>query len=197
MADNTGLDLDVPEITVLDTSGVGLNKDLDYIGSSTLKQHKSTGKYLGNTDSKNELRRRLFGKGNNKILQGFPEDKEYLKTGTQINEQTLYTGNVSVYEQPDAIFDQDDYQKRIRFDRLKNARLEAMCNWKQSDVKGMKKGAYIKDIQAQNDQILQVIDKNDLEKIEVYTDRYPLLKIRKHIQKFGIFISISCNKIIT
>ena len=61
----------------------------------------------------------------------------------------------------------------------------------------MKKGAYIKDIQAQNDQILQVIDKNDLEKIEVYTDRYPLLKIRKYIQKFGIFISISCNKIIT
>lgn len=72
-----------------------------------------------------------------------------------------------------------------------------MCNWKQGDHRGFKKGAYIKDVQAQNDQILQVIEKSDMEKIEVYTDRFPLLKIRKLVLRFAIFISMTCHKIIS
>jgi hypothetical protein len=39
-----------------------------------------------------------------------------------------------------------DYAKRLKFEELKRTRLEAMCHWKQKDVKGIKKNHYIKEI---------------------------------------------------
>lgn len=183
MADNNGLDLEPPELTVMDTSGVGLHKDLDYLAKADFMLDEGFNeKQTRKVDSKTDLRRRLFGgNGKNKIQAGTHLDKEYIKPGTQINDQTLYTGNVTIYDQPDTLLDQSDYDKRLKFEKLKRARLEAMCYWKQGDHKGFKKGAYIKDVQGQNAQILQVIDKDDLEMLEVYADRFPLLKIRKQI----------------
>ena len=71
-----------------------------------------------------------------------------------------------------------------------------MCSWKLKDIKGIKKNAYIKEIQKKNDQILSVTDKNDLEKLEVMTDRFPLLKLRKSIHKFLILVNMVSKTII-
>jgi hypothetical protein len=43
----------------------------------------------------------------------------------------------------------------------------------------MKKNAYIKQIQKRNNQILKISEKTELEKLDVYTDRFPLLTVRK------------------
>ena len=83
-----------------------------------------------------------------------------------------------------------DYNKRLRFEQLKNTRIESLCKWKQKDVKGIKKNAYIKEIQKKNDQILTVADKTELERLEVYTDRFPILHFRKQLTKLLIFIHL-------
>lgn len=62
---------------------------------------------------------------------------------------------------------------------MKHTHLEALLQWKQKDFKGLKKNAYIKEVQKKNDKILTVAEKDSLEKLEVYTDRFPLLKLRK------------------
>ena len=49
-------------------------------------------------------------------------------------------------ELPETPLFEIDYAKRLRFEELKKTRLEAMCNWKQKDVKGIKKNHYIKEI---------------------------------------------------
>jgi hypothetical protein len=71
-----------------------------------------------------------------------------------------------------------------------------MCHWKQKDTKGLKKGAYIKEIQKKNSQILKITEKTDLEKLDVYTDRFPLLILRKSILRFIILIQLTCLFII-
>jgi len=81
-----------------------------------------------------------------------------------------------------------DYAKRLRFEELKKDRNDAMVHWKNKDVKGIKKNQYIKDIQRKNDKILTVVDKNSLEKREVYTDRFPLLNFRNRISKVCILV---------
>jgi uncharacterized protein YktB (UPF0637 family) len=91
----------------------------------------------------------------------------------------VYNDNLGDMEFPETPMDSLDYSKRLRFEELKKSRLLAMQQWKQKDFKGLKKNAYIKEIQKKNDKILTVAEKNDLEKLEVYTDRFPLLKLRK------------------
>lgn len=71
-----------------------------------------------------------------------------------------------------------------------------MCQWKQKDTKGLKKGAYIKEIQKKNSQILKITEKNDLEKLDVYTDRFPLLILRKSILRVIILVQMTCYFII-
>ena len=72
-----------------------------------------------------------------------------------------------------------------------------MCKWKQKDTKGIKKNAYIKDLQKKNEKILSVADKDDLEKLEVMTDRFPLLKLRKAIYKFFVLLNMISKAIIS
>lgn len=88
-----------------------------------------------------------------------------------------------------------DYQKRLRFSQLHNLKREEMCNWKRKDIKGIKKNTYIKEIMKKNDKILTVAEKNDLEKLEVYTDRFPLLELRKSLNKIRILIHMVCWQI--
>ena len=71
-----------------------------------------------------------------------------------------------------------------------------MCHWKQKDVKGMKKNVYIKEVQKKNERILSVTAKDELEQLEVMTDRFPLLELRKAIMKFVIFVNMLCKYII-
>jgi hypothetical protein len=89
-----------------------------------------------------------------------------------------------------------DYIKRLKFEQLKQTRLEAMCKWKQKDSKGHKKNAYIKQIQKRNNQILKISDKSELEKLDVYTDRFPMLGMRKSIKRFLLNIKLVCSIII-
>jgi len=42
-----------------------------------------------------------------------------------------------------------------------------------------------------------VAEKNDLEQLEVYTDRFPLLRLRKQIRKILILINMIASAIIT
>jgi len=97
---------------------------------------------------------------------------------------------VSELEYPETGLNSIDYNKRLRFEQLKSTRIESLCKWKQNDVKGIKKNAYIKEIQKKNESILTVTDKSALEKLEVYTDRFPLLHFRKQGRKLMIFIHL-------
>lgn len=97
---------------------------------------------------------------------------------------------------PDHALNEHDFRKRLRFEELKNTKLEEMCNWKQKDIKGIKKSSYIKEIQRKNEGILTVTQKDELEKLEVYRDRFPLLGLRKTLQKMRIIIHLDANAII-
>ena len=44
--------------------------------------------------------------------------------------------------------------------------------------------------------LLSVTDKDDLEKLEVMTDRFPLLKLRKSIYRSFILLNMVCKTII-
>ena len=61
----------------------------------------------------------------------------------------------------------------------------------------MKKAAYIKDIQSKNSQILKIEEKDDLEKLNVYTDRFPLLSVRKAILRVVTLIQMTSFMIIS
>jgi hypothetical protein len=67
-----------------------------------------------------------------------------VKPWNQVHVHAAYEGSVAYDEQPLTKLAADDYEKRLRFEELKRMRLEAMCRWKQKDVKGTKKNAYIK-----------------------------------------------------
>ena len=119
-----------------------------------------------------------------------------IPAGEFVPEFPKYNGVVEEMDCPEAKFSRVDYQKRLRFEQLKSVRIESLCHWKQKDHKGIKKNAYIKEIQRRNDQILTVNDKTKLEKLEVYTDRFPMLNCRKKIQKVTILIHLVCKNII-
>jgi len=61
----------------------------------------------------------------------------------------------------------------------------------------LKKAAYIKDIQSKNSQILKIEEKDDLEKLNVYTDRFPLLSVRKAILRVVTLIQMTSFMIIS
>lgn len=101
-----------------------------------------------------------------------------------------YLGCIQNADYPETALDSNDYQKRLRFEELKRTKLEEMCQWKQKDKKGIKKNSYIKEIQKKNEKILSVAEKDNLEKLEVYTDRFPLLELRKSMNKLRIMITM-------
>lgn len=76
-------------------------------------------------------------------------------------------------------------------------RLEAMCKWKQKDTKGMKKNAYIKQIQKRNNQILKISEKSEIERLDVYTDRFPMLNLRKAVNRGYLGVKMACYMIIS
>ena len=129
----------------------------------------------------------------------FSNPSEYFdnRQGELIKENGHYQKELVNIEYPETPLCGADYAKRLKFEELKRTRLQAMCDWKQKDVKGVKKNHYIKEIQRKNDKILTVVDKNDLEKREVYTDRFPLLSIRNRINKVLILIQMVASAIIT
>lgn len=55
-------------------------------------------------------------------------------------------GRVKNSDEPRTMLDSTDYSKRLKFEELKKIKLDQMCKWKQKDVKGIKKNAYIKEI---------------------------------------------------
>ena len=110
------------------------------------------------------------------------------RPGALISNQIVYQGNVDQQELPETALDAMDYTKRLRFEELKKTRLDAMCNWKKKDVRGIKKNAYIKEIQKKNNKILTKPPKDALEQLEVDTDRFPLLQCRKAIRKVLILL---------
>ena len=66
---------------------------------------------------------------------------------------------------------------KVEIRRLKQRGLKAKSD------RRLKKTAYIKSIQQKNDQILKITKKTDLEQLEVYTDRFPFLSVRKFCPK--------------
>ena len=72
-----------------------------------------------------------------------------------------------------------------------------MSQWKIKDTKGLKKAAYIKDVQSKNSKILKVEDKDDLERLNAYTDRFPLLAVRKYILRIITLIQMTSLIIIS
>lgn len=104
--------------------------------------------------------------------------------------------NVDETVQPQTIYNERDYRNRLGFLRLKNDRMEAMSLWKTNDIIGNNRLRYIKEIQKKNDHILSIKEKDSLEKLEVYEDTYPLLKLRKAIWKFCIYIKLISKNII-
>jgi hypothetical protein len=116
--------------------------------------------------------------------------------GELVKNRGIYTGKVPELENPIPRLDSNDYAKRLRFEELKKTRLEALCNWKKHDHIGLKKNAYIKEIQKKNENILGITNKDALERLEVQTDRFPLLGCRKAFWRVLISIRMICKYII-
>ena len=85
----------------------------------------------------------------------------------------------------------------MAFHKQENLQIDAMSKWKKKDFKGMKKKLYIKEVQKGNDNILKIEEKTDLEKNEVYHDRYPFLSARRAISRFFIRCHLISYYIIT
>ena len=105
----------------------------------------------------------------------------YTKPWDMADKERRYVGKVSDADLPATLLDGENLDKMLQFEQVKKIRLEAMCNWKQNDTKAYNKNGYIKRITRKNNQILKVAEKTPLEKLEVYTDRFPLLSTRKNI----------------
>jgi hypothetical protein len=182
----SGDGLDSPKL-----SGTDLN---NHIGFSQSKKNgrnggmNGTGKLSGGI----KTQRKTFTETKAKATH----NGSYIKPWSIISQEQTYAGTVDQSEFPQTPLDSLDYAKRLRFEQLKKTRLEAMCQWKQKDTKGLKKGAYIKEIQKKNSQILKITEKNDLEKLDVYTDRFPMLILRKSILRVIILIQMTCSFII-
>lgn len=121
-----------------------------------------------------------------------PEDagQRRFTAGALVTDNIDYKAKIKPAEYPNTALDHTDYYKRMRFDQLQDIRREEMCNWKQKDIKGIKKNSYIKEVQKKNEKLLSVSEKNNLEKLEVYTDRYPLLETRKSLNKLRILMQM-------
>lgn len=63
-----------------------------------------------------------------------------------IRDNDYYQNDLLNQEYPETPLCGADYAKRLKFEELKRTRLEAMCTWKQKDMKGIKKNHYIKEI---------------------------------------------------
>lgn len=81
------------------------------------------------------------------------DQRRQVKPGMQVyeNECDDEIEKILYYEYPETALDTTDYSKRLRFEELKRIKLEEMCAWKVKDIKGIKKNAYIKEIQKRND----------------------------------------------
>lgn len=121
-----------------------------------------------------------------------PMKTRYTKPWDMADLERKYKGKVRDSDLPMPLFDGEDYEKKLKFEHLKQIRLEAMCKWKQKDTKGSKKNGYIKQITRKNKSILKVAEKTDLEKLEVYTDRFPMLNLRKSIHKGLLLVKLAC-----
>ena len=183
-----GLDLDSPRLsngmeTSRDNTDIGVGAGMGGVG-----QHSKGFKLM--KDFSEGLARTLDPLRNNL-------NRAKCKPGYQIFEMNAHEPeDVGLKDYPETALDSTDYAKRLRFEELKKIKLEEMCSWKLKDIKGIKKNAYIKEIQKRNDQILSVTDKDDLEKLEVMTDRFPLLKLRKSIYRSFILLNMVCKTII-
>lgn len=92
----------------------------------------------------------------------------------------------------------DDSQQRKRFQvEDKPAWLSSLQTWKQRDLKGFRRKKYIQEVQKVNEKVLQVAEKGALEQLEVYSDRFPLLKLRVALLKFILRVHVLANAVIT
>lgn len=116
--------------------------------------------------------------------------------GELVKNTVLYTGKVPEINLPVQHLNSKDYSNRLQFSQLKEKRLEAMLDWKKHDHVGLKKNAYIKEIQKKNAGILGTTHKDELERLEVQTDRFPLHGFRKSTCRILISFSMICKYII-
>ena len=168
-------------------------------------KHEGLGLELDSPDlslaiSRDELENTAEGQENSVDKSLIPSTRKFLAGSWRREDgppgvpgQKVYDGQVALPrlardEYPETALDSTDYAKRLRFEELKRTKLEEMCSWKQKDVRGIKKNAYIKEVQKKNERILSVADKDELERLEVMTDRFPLLEVRKAISKFQILL---------
>ena len=119
-----------------------------------------------------------------------------VRPGNLVKRKLTYSGQVPEAFYPVPHMTSNDYQKRLSFDELKKTRLEALVNWKKRDQVGLKKNAYIKEIQKKNENILGITAKDELERLEVQTDRLPLLGCRKAFWRLLITVSMLCKYVI-
>ena len=75
-----------------------------------------------------------------------PMKSAYTKPWDMADLEKRYKGKVYDKDLPNALFDGEDFEKKLKFENLKKIRLEAMCKWKQKDTKGHTKNGYIKQI---------------------------------------------------
>lgn len=139
---------------------------------------------------------KLKNKHTNSQKKNLGSALNYHPQGKEIYVPVYQNLKIKNSEEPLTMLDSTDYAKRLKFEELKKIKLDEMCKWKQKDTKGIKKNAYIKDIQKKNEKILSVADKDELEKLEVMTDRFPLLKLRKAIYKFIVLLNMVSKAII-
>jgi len=98
---------------------------------------------------------------------------------------------------PQNKLDEKDFTERFDFGYLKKDMANEVTNWRRQDDKGNKKKPYINSILLKNNRILQIVEKDDLEKLEGYEDNWPLLKVRKFVAMVIIYINMIALAIIS
>lgn len=117
--------------------------------------------------------------------------------GNQVTESVAYTQTLQKHEFPANQFNKEDYDKRFKFDRRLQDQYDSMKIWKSGDLKGFQRKNYIKEIQKANEKILWVAEKGPIEKLEVYNDRFPLLKLRVALRRFVVHVHLIAHAIIS
>jgi len=82
-------------------------------------------------------------------------------------------------------------QKAFSFPEMRKLHIDDLTKWAGNDSKGNRKTLYLKQVTTRNDIILKVEEQSRLEKEINYEDRWPLLNLRKSVQKVRIYINMA------
>ena len=89
--------------------------------------------------------------------------------------------------------------KKLSFQAQRPVEVREITRWRKNDIKGNRKSYYVKEVLNSNQNVVAIVEKTRLEKVNQYMDTYKCLPLRKklmrcrvHVSEFAL--SITSNK---